>query len=202
MIERIDIALPPEVFPESGAGNETAQRAKQQVEEAADKAKRHGENLLAQQKERVVTELNAYSSAARRAASRLEQESDLNLSRYIGGAATRLDELSHHVSEKNLGELWDEVEGMVRRRPEIYYGGMFLAGLAAARFLKASRRKRMRSQFQASGGEPSPQPAAGGASVGPYPVPGFPSGGSAAFPESVSVLEKQTTIHPETPSHG
>jgi hypothetical protein len=44
------------------------------------------------------------------------------------------------------------VEGFARRQPELFFGGMFLAGLAVARFLKASQ----------------PRPDYSGASVNDY----------------------------------
>lgn len=199
MIERIETE--PSPGRTGTSAKEPAERARQQIEEAAERAKEKGQGFLRGQKDRVASELHAYSSAARKAASRLEDESDLQLAQYINGAADRLDELSEHVSQRDLGELWDEVESMARRRPEIYYGGMFLAGLAAARFLKASRRKGLRQRFEneaAQRQEIETEPVS--ASV-PAPVAGFPSGGSPEFPES-SPPAPGTHPFTERPSHG
>ncbi len=181
MIERIDIEPPAE----SPRPDEPKERARQQLGEVAGKAREEGQNIIQNQKQRVAAELKAYSSAARRAASRLEEESDLHLSRYVTGAAERLDTLSRHVEERDFGEIWDGLESMARRRPELCFGGMFVAGLAMARFLKASRRKRMRSRFARAADEDAGMEMGTGAAPASIamPVPGFPSGGSAEFSE-------------------
>jgi hypothetical protein len=196
MIERIDIE-PPAQSPEC---QETQERGRQQVEEAAGLGKQQGQSMLKAQKQRVASELRAYSSAARRAASRLEEESDLHLSRYVSGAAERLDALSRQVEQRDFGEMWDDLESMARRRPEIYFGGMFVAGLAVARFLKASRRKRMRSRFERAADEGDVRRDLAPASIA-VPVPGFPSGGAPEFPE-VGSPSPETYPSTDKPCHG
>jgi vacuolar-type H+-ATPase subunit E/Vma4 len=136
----------------SAAAGETGERVKEKAKEAGDKIKEQGRTFLNEQKERVGSEIETYSAAARRAAERLESESDTNLSSYISSAADQLDRLATRVQERDLGELIDDVEEMARRRPEVFYGGMFVAGLVAARFLKASKEKRAREHYQSGGG--------------------------------------------------
>lgn len=166
-----------------------AERAKHEVGEAAEKAGAQGRHLLDEQKARVASELHAYSDAARRAASRLENESDTNLSHYLISAAERVDALSTHLHDSRISDLVDEVEEMARRRPEVFYGAMFVAGLAAARFVKASRRRRMQDRVEsaASEREPSPsdyfetQPVTDPGPLYPPPAtPGVPAGGTQA----------------------
>ena len=132
----------------SAATSEAGERVKEKAKEAGDKVKEQGRTFLNEQKERVGSEIETYSAAARRAAERLESESDTNLSSYVSSAADQLDRLATRVQERNLGELIDDVEEMARRRPEVFYGGMFVAGLVAARFLKASKEKRARERYQ------------------------------------------------------
>jgi hypothetical protein len=136
----------------SAAASEAGERVKEKAKEAGDKVKEQGRTFLNEQKERIGSEIETYSAAARRAAERLESESDTNLSAYVASAADQLDRLATRVQERDLGELIDDVEEMARRRPEVFYGGMFVAGLAAARFLKASKEKRARERYQAAGG--------------------------------------------------
>ena len=124
---------------------------KEKAKEAGDKVKEQGRTFLNEQKGRVGSEIGTYSAAARRAAERLESESDTNLSSYLSSAADQLDRLATRVQERDLGELIDDVEEMARRRPEVFYGGMFVAGLVAARFLKASKEKRARERYQSAG---------------------------------------------------
>jgi len=131
---------------------DAGERLKEKAKEAGDKVREQGRTFLNEQKERVGSEILAYSEAARRAAERLENESDTNLSGYVSSAADRLDRLATHVRERDLGELVDDVEEMARRRPEVFYGGMFVAGLVTARFLKASKEKRARERSRSDDG--------------------------------------------------
>ena len=114
--------------------SEAGERVKEKAKEAGDKVKEQGRTFLNEQKDRVGSEIGTYSAAARRAAERLESESDTNLSSYVSSAADQLDRLATRVQERDLGELIDDVEEMARRRPEVFYGGMFVAGLVARAF--------------------------------------------------------------------
>jgi hypothetical protein len=159
------------------AASEVGERVKEKAKEAGGKVKEQGRTFLNEQKDRVGSEIETYSAAARRAAERLESESDTNLSSYVSSAADQLDRLATRVQERDLGELVDDVEEMARRRPEVFYGGMFVAGLAAARFLKASKEKRARERYQSAGGArrerssyETRRPAARAFGVSPDPV--------------------------------
>jgi len=134
----------------STAVSEAGDRIKEKAKEAGEKVKEQGRTFLNEQKDRVSSEIEAYSAAVRRAAERLKSESDTNLSSYVSSAADQLNRLASRVQERDLGELFDEVEEMARRRPEVFYGGMFVAGLVAARFLKASKEKRGREGYRSS----------------------------------------------------
>src|SRR5690606_3987489 len=52
---------------------------------------------------------------------------------------------------QDLGQLLDDVEATARRRPELVFGGLLIAGLATARFLKASSRSRSRTRIVGPG---------------------------------------------------
>lgn len=134
----------------SAAAREAGERVKEQAEQAGAQIKNRGEKFLKQQKERVASEIQTYSAAAQRAAERLESESDTNLSRYVSSAAKQLDRLGSRIQQRDLAELVEDVENMARRRPEVFFGGMFVAGLVAARFLKASKQRREPNRFRQS----------------------------------------------------
>jgi len=157
--------------------SEAGERVKEKAKEAGDKVKEHGRTFLNEQKGRVGSEIRTYSTAARHAAERLESESDTNLSSYVSSAADQLDRLATRVQERDLGELIDDVEEMARRRPEVFYGGMFVAGLVAARFLKASKEKRARERYQTADvgrrerSSQETRPAGRAFAVSPEPVP-------------------------------
>ena len=123
-------------------------RVKEQAREAGDQIKEQGRTFLHEQKSHVATEIQAYSAAARRAADRLEAESDTQLSGYVAAAADQLERLGTRIQERDLDGLVDDVETIARRRPEVFFAGMFVAGLVAARFLKASKQKRERERYR------------------------------------------------------
>ena len=136
-----------------GAASQVGERAKEKAIETGYKLKQQGRTFLNEQKERVGSEIGTFSAVARRAAERLESESDMNLSSYVSSAADQLDRLASRVRERDLGELVDDVEEMARRRPEVFYGGMFVAGLVTARFLKASKEKRAPERYRSAGND-------------------------------------------------
>ena len=131
----------------TATAQEVADRVKEQAKQTGDKIKEQSRGFLNEQKARVGAEIHTYSAAARRAAERLKGESDTNLAQYVSTAADRLDRLGSRIQERDLGELVDDVEDMARRRPEVFFGGLFVAGLAVARFLKASKQQRQRDRY-------------------------------------------------------
>jgi len=131
----------------TATAQEVADRVKEQAKQTGDKIKEQSKSFLNEQKARVGAEIHTYSAAARRAAEGLKGESDTNLATYVSTAADRLDRLGSRIQERDLGELVDDVEDIARRRPEVFLGGLFVAGLAAARFLKASKQRRQRDRW-------------------------------------------------------
>jgi cell division septum initiation protein DivIVA len=131
----------------TATAQEVADRVKEQAKQTGDKIKEQSRSFLNEQKTRVGAEIHTYSAAARRAAEQLKGESDTNLAQYVSTAADRLDQLGTRIQERDLGELVDDVEDIARRRPEVFFGGLFVAGMAAARFLKASKQRRQRDRY-------------------------------------------------------
>jgi hypothetical protein len=62
-----------------------------------------------------------------------------HLKAFFDSAAAGVEELSEDIGRRTVGELYDEVEAAVRRRPGIALAAAVVAGLALIRFLKASR---------------------------------------------------------------
>jgi hypothetical protein len=119
---------------------EASRRAAQAANSAADRMRRQGATALMDQKDHAADELSHFSAAIRRAAETLHEEHDDRLASYADIAAERIEDASHYLRDADLGRLIDDVEHFARRRPELVFGGLFLAGLALSRFLKASSR--------------------------------------------------------------
>ncbi len=128
-----------------GQTREAGEQLKSQAKGATDKARARGEEMLRDQKQKVASEIQTYCAAARRAAQRLDEDSDTNLAGYVSSAADYLDRFGRSIEEKDIGEIVDDVRLAARQRPELFLGGLFVAGLVAARFLKASNRDRRRN---------------------------------------------------------
>lgn len=117
-------------------------------------------------REAAISQIGAVAHALRSASSELagRQES-------LAGAARRaadtIDSFSQVLEQRDLSDALASAQDYARRQPALFFGGAFLLGLAAARFLKASG-ERQRKQH---GGDFDPS----------YPVAGMASGASSSF---------------------
>lgn len=110
--------------------------------EAVGRMREQGRSVVAEQKNRAAEELSHFGKAIHCAADTLREEGDDNIANYAELAAAKIDRATHYLQERDLGRLVDDAEEATRRRPELVYGGLFVAGLALSRFLKASARNR------------------------------------------------------------
>lgn len=117
---------------------EVAEAAKQKACEAAEQAKHSGVQYAHQKKVHLAEEIGVFSKAIRKASDKLHEEQHDSIASYVDVAAEQLDRCRQSLESKDINELVDDVQDFARRRPEMVYGGMFIAGLAAMRFLKAS----------------------------------------------------------------
>ncbi|MCA9108993.1 MAG: hypothetical protein KDA52_03515 [Planctomycetaceae bacterium] len=110
--------------------------------DAAQGMKVEGHDFLDRQKRRAADEVSHFEAAIRRASETLRAEDDDNLADYADRAAEKLSRVKSYLHRKKLGDVLCDVENAARQRPELVFGGLLVAGLAAARFLKASSRTR------------------------------------------------------------
>jgi hypothetical protein len=120
--------------------SEAAQQLKVQGQEALHEIQSKGQSLANQQKDAITSCLRNCSAASRKAAEQLRVDNDSHLAQYAETIAQKLEDTSAYLDNRDLRNIYQDVEGFARRQPELFFGGMFLAGLAIARFLKASRR--------------------------------------------------------------
>ncbi|GAA4454206.1 hypothetical protein [Novipirellula rosea] len=131
---------------------EVATAAKQKAVEAAEAAKQSGRKYAHEKKARLADELGIFSGAIRKASSKLHEEQHDSLASYVDAAAEQLDHVRESLLSKDVGDLIADVQDFTRRRPEVVYGGLFVAGLAAMRFLKASKPERQTQTGQTQTG--------------------------------------------------
>jgi vacuolar-type H+-ATPase subunit H len=141
--------------------------ASEKAAEAARKMREYGEQLASRQKLSLAEETRHLSLALRGAADRLHNDNDDAIASYADAAAEQLERASRYIRGHSVADLIDDAQEIVRERPGLVLGGMFIAGLAVGRFLNASashRRDRggashfaRNARFSATGSNGGPQ---------------------------------------------
>jgi len=165
---------------------EAVETARRKAIEAADQAKHSGQQYAHQKIARVADEIGVFSDAIRKASGKLHDEQHDAIASYVDAAAEQIDHIRQSLQSKDIAELVDDLQTFTRRRPEVVYGGLFVAGLAAMRFLKASKPNR-RPNSMSRNGEHG------------YPKRGYPSQTNVVAPGSDRVRPRPSSMEP-TPS--
>ena len=132
-----------------GAAREQGSAAVEEIKTAAQSAAREaqeaGRDFVHEQKENLAQRVQKYAEALRAASERLRDEEGNVLAEPAQKGAEQLERMSSYLREKEPGDVLEDLEAFTRRRPEVVFGGLFVVGLAAARFFKASRRRPRRA---------------------------------------------------------
>lgn len=112
------------------------------------RARSAGHQLVEQKKARMTNELGALGDALNRASSKLHEQQHESIAQYTDLAAAKVEDIRQTIESKNLDDLIDDVQGFVRRQPALVFGGLFVAGVLAARFLKASSADRTQREVE------------------------------------------------------
>lgn len=138
---------------ETGQQEGLADRASAKVQDAASVAQEKASELREQGSARLRDQFDQRSSQAgsqvrslaealRRSGNDLSNEGNSNAARLTGQAAERIERLGSYLEQKRGDELMRDIETFARRRPWMLAGLGMLAGVAAARFMKASSERR------------------------------------------------------------
>jgi ElaB/YqjD/DUF883 family membrane-anchored ribosome-binding protein len=120
-------------------GAQLRQKGVELKDQMKDKARGRVRSVVSEQAKRAASELDAATDALRQAGQNLRERDKAALSQYADKAAVQIERLSHYLHEKDFDQFVDDAEDFVRRRPLMVIGGVFVAGIALARFFKASR---------------------------------------------------------------
>lgn len=118
---------------------ETAVKIKEEAKVAVSHLKEAGLRYAENQKEALSGKAGEYASAVSALCEKLSNTAEPNL--LLGpaqSAAGQLKSLSQYLKESDPAEILRGVERMAKQKPELFFGGLFLAGLLTSRFLKAS----------------------------------------------------------------
>jgi len=106
--------------------------------EATESAKEAAHDFTDKKKRESANELSGIAGALKGASSDLEQRGQGFAAQCVGQAADGLEELSHSLERKNVGELVAGVEDFARRQPIPFLGGAVIADIGLARLMKSS----------------------------------------------------------------
>ncbi|MGV3483772.1 MAG: hypothetical protein ACO1RT_05090, partial [Planctomycetaceae bacterium] len=122
-----------------------AQDAAQAAKVAGRRMRDRGVEFASQQKTVAAEEMTHVSEALQAAAQTLREKNDRYTGDVAAAAAERIESLAGYLRDRDLSGLVRDVEGLARRQPELFYGGLFALGLGAGRFLRASQRNEPQS---------------------------------------------------------
>ena len=160
-----------------GGARSLADRAREQVAGYADS-----------QKGMITQQIDTIAQAIRQAGEELGAGQQTQASRLVDQAAGGLESLSQAIQDADIDDVLDSVRRFGRSNPTLFIGGAVLAGMALARFARASSRSHYQSQggqWQGGGSWQGGQSWQGGAgSAGQYGRPDaqrqFQGGGGAS----------------------
>jgi hypothetical protein len=167
-----------------------AQDAASVAQEKASEVREQGSARMREQFDQRSTQAGAQArslaEALRRSGSDLSSEGNSGAAQVTGQAADRIERVGVYLEEKSRDELMRDIEMFARRRPWTLAGLGMLAGMAAARFVKASSERRY-DDYRASGRwstRPGVQTSPATEAYGDAELPSS-SGGLVSEPEAV-----------------
>ena len=109
--------------------------------QAFEAAKSAGTGFVRQQQAKIASRIDEYADAVNAACESLKSDGSNPLAGPAEQASRQLLRASDYLRNNDPDRFLEDLGGFARRKPEVFYGAMFIAGLAAVRFLKASSRE-------------------------------------------------------------
>ncbi len=141
-----------------------ADQAREGASRLAGKAREQAQRAVEERKGQAASSLDSLSSVLRDSAGRLRGEQSF-FGDYAESAAERVDRLARYLRESDPEKFVRDAEDFARRRPEVFMGGMLVAGLLLARFLKSSSPEATDNDFVYAGGGSSSRGTGGSGSM-------------------------------------
>ncbi len=126
------------------AASRVAERIEQTAEQAASsavervrQARDRTQSGLEQQRAEAAERIRRLGDALRSGSESLGAE-DRTAQQLFDAVLTRVERVAQYVDGASMGGLAEDLHGLARRRPGVFFAGAFLAGLALGRFAKSS----------------------------------------------------------------
>ena len=120
-------------------------KATEGAREVASQVQSEARSRVERGKHEAATTLSSVASTLLQSGLQLRDDQQNMAGEYVERAARQIERAANYVQKADLREMVDEVEHFARRRPALFVGSAFAAGLLAARFLKSSRTTQQRS---------------------------------------------------------
>ncbi|HZI26826.1 MAG TPA: hypothetical protein VFD64_01650 [Gemmatimonadaceae bacterium] len=121
-------------------------KATEGAREVATQVQSEARNRVERGKQEAATTLSSVASTLLQSGMQLRDDEQNMAGEYVERAARQIERAANYVQNADLRQVVDEVEHFARRRPALFVGSAFAAGLLAARFLKSSRTTQLRSE--------------------------------------------------------
>jgi ElaB/YqjD/DUF883 family membrane-anchored ribosome-binding protein len=130
----------------TGQASARVQDASSAAQEKASELREEGSARLRdqfdQRSSQAGRQMRSLAEALRRSGDELGSEGNGGMTQLTGKAADRIEQLGGYLEQKRGDELMRDIETFARRRPWMLAGVGMLAGMAGARFMKASSEER------------------------------------------------------------
>ena len=114
-------------------------KATQGAKQVATQAQSQAQSRLERGKADAAITLSSVATSLLNSGMQLRDGEQAMAGEYVERAARQIERAAHFVQTADVREMVDQVEDFARRRPAMFIGSAFAAGLLAARFLKSSR---------------------------------------------------------------
>ena len=118
--------------------SDTAHKLQSKAGEIGAKVRAKGEHYADKTREQAAERVEGVGDTLRETAERSERQHDPNIAHYTRLLADKLQDAAHYVRNHGIEDFRRDAEELARRQPTVFYGGMFVAGMALARFFNAS----------------------------------------------------------------
>ena len=136
---------------ESSAAQERAQRvagqAQEQAQKAASQAQEKVREQIGQRSKEAGEKVGAMSEDVRAVGQELRRQGKEAPANLADKAAERADRVGTYLQDADADKLLADIEEFGRRRPLVVLAGGLALGIAGARFLKASSRRRYQERY-------------------------------------------------------
>ena len=125
-----------------GQVQDVAERTQETVGQVADKAQVRVRDQVEQRSTEIGSQVVAGAKALRMSGSELTRQGNSTAAQATNRAADRAEQLGVYLRSADADRILGDVEGFARENPWVVVAGGLVAGIAAARFLKASSTRR------------------------------------------------------------